>query len=80
MDRYRRLPPTEGYLRDRRGGEAIEEDSVEGHIMGEDIKDLDQDVEGHSARRATDEDDVEGHGLRKATDEDDVEGHTIKKL
>ena len=75
------------------GGEAVDDDVVEGHIMDTDrdrIGDTDyrrrvedEDVEGHglSKRSLTDEDDVEGHGLskRSLTDDDDTEGHATTK-
>ena len=64
------------------GGEAYEDDSVEGHIMSDDRKDqgsdfrLSDDTEGHGWIKATEDEDVTGHGgLRRATDDDDTEGH-----
>ena len=76
MDRFKRPPTGEGFRDIGRGGEATADDSVEGHIMGDEIRDEGQDVEGHTRKRLSD-DDVEGHGggLKRASDEDDVEGH-----
>ena len=75
MDRFKRPPTGEGFRDIGRGGEATSDDSVEGHIMGDEIRDEGQDVEGHARKRLSD-DDVEGHGggMKRAT-EDDVEGH-----
>ena len=82
MDKYRRRPPMEGFAPSRgglgRGGEFADDDSVEGHIMGEDIRRDDQDTEGHQLR-ATKDDDTEGHQLR-ATPDDDTEGHLRSNL
>ena len=78
MDQFRRKPPMEGYSRPGSlGGEAINDDEVEGHIM----TDQDQDTEGHAGRRTlTDDDDTEGHaGRRTLTDDDDTEGHATTK-
>jgi hypothetical protein len=85
MDQYRRRPPLgEGFLRDRHGGELVDDDTVEGHIMSpaKRFDEDEKDVEGHgwSGKKASpDEDDVEGHGgvYRKATpdEDDDTEGH-----
>jgi hypothetical protein len=86
MDQYRRRPPLgEGFLRDKLGGELVDDDTVEGHTMtiGKRFDDEDKDVEGHGfgGKKATpDEDkDVEGHGWggKKATpdEDDDTEGH-----
>ena len=82
MDRFKRPPTGEGFRDIGRGGEITEDDSVEGHIMGDEIKDQGQDVEGHMRKRAMpDDEDVSGHSyLRKASDDDDTEGHAIKKL
>jgi hypothetical protein len=74
MDRFKRPPTGEGFRDIGHGGEANADDSVEGHIMGDEIKD--QDVEGHW--RVADDDDVEGHGggpKKGLTSDDDVEGH-----
>ncbi len=80
MDRFKRPPTGEGFRDIGRGGEITEDDSVEGHIMGDEIKDQGQDVEGHMRKRAMpDDEDVSGHGLRKATDDDDTEGHSRKR-
>ncbi len=77
MDRFKRPPTGEGFRDIGRGGEVIADDSVEGHIMSDEIKD--QDVEGHGGgprKRLTDDQDVEGHGgKKKLTDDEDVEGH-----
>ena len=74
MDRFRQPQPMEGFSRPGSlGGEAHDDDSVEGHMM-----DDDKITEGGpSGFRATDEDDTEGHGgtYKRASDEDDVEGH-----
>jgi hypothetical protein len=89
MDNYRRRPPMEGFSRPGQlGGEAFDNDEVEGHIMderddipGEGItrRGLDEDdTEGHKATtRSVDEDDTEGHRAttRSLTDDDDTEGH-----
>lgn len=90
MDKFRRRPPMEGFSRPGSlGGEAYDDDSVEGHIM-DDERTQDVDTEGHAKwpradeddteghrvlRRAEDDEDTEGHGLRRATDDDDTEGH-----
>ena len=63
MDDYRRRPPMEGFSRPSSlGGEAFNDDEVEGHIM-DDRTDQDLDTEGHGAasRKAIDDDDTEGH-------------------
>jgi hypothetical protein len=88
MDNYRRRPPMEGFSRPGQlGGEAFDDDEVEGHIMSDQpeetqkdaVRRNDDDTEGHGGvfRKATDDDDTEGHGgvFRKATDDDDTEGH-----
>ena len=81
MDNYRRRPPMEGFsLPGQLGGEAFDDDEVEGHTMTISRKYDDDDTEGHGGigRKATDDDDTEGHGGigRKATDDDDdTEGH-----
>jgi len=89
MDRLRRRPPMEGFSPGGlgRGGEFQDDDSVEGHIVNDEIKDQDQDTEGHIAKRmkaTPDDDDTEGHGTRpalKATpDDDDTEGHSFSNL
>jgi hypothetical protein len=76
MDRFRRRPPMEGFSRPGSlGGEAYDEDSVEGHIMDDD-RTQDIDTEGHGFLKASDEDDTEGHGnIARRADEDDTEGH-----
>ncbi len=76
MENYRRRPPMEGFSRPGSlGGEAWDdEDSVEGHIMG-DERTQDQDVEGHSGRWKASDDDTEGHSGRWKATEDDTEGH-----
>ncbi len=88
MDNYRRRPPMEGFSRPGElGGEAFDDDSVEGHIMDErDDKPgdttfrrrIDEDPDT-SFRRRLDEDDTEGHKLtaRGAVDDDDTEGHKL---
>ena len=93
MDNYRRRPPMEGFSRPGElGGEAFDDDSVEGHMMTdrEEIQGDsaarrrldDEDTEGHKlkTKRLTDEDDTEGHKLKTKhlTDEDDTEGHKLK--
>ena len=86
MDNYRRQPPMEGFSRlGSLGGEAFDDDAVEGHIMTDqtnDTRTLDDDTEGHGpfSPKATDDDDTEGHGpfSPKATDDDDTEGHMSK--
>ena len=81
MDNYRRRPPMEGFsLPGQLGGEAFDDDEVEGHTMTISRKFDDDDTEGHGGfgKKATDDDDTEGHGGvgRKATDDDDdTEGH-----
>jgi hypothetical protein len=93
MDDFRRRPPMEGFSRPGGlGGEAVDDDVVEGHIMDDRdrIGDTeyrrrveDEDVEGHglTKRSLTDDEDVEGHGLtkRSLTDDDDTEGHATTK-
>ena len=77
MDDYRRRPPMEGFSNPGSlGGEAFDDDEVEGHIM----TDQTDDTEGHNVLlKATDDDDTEGHNvLPKATDDDDTEGHLSK--
>ena len=77
MDNYRRKPPMEGFSRPGSlGGEAwTDEDSVEGHIMNDEIR-QDEDTEGHAGRLGATDDDTEGHaGRLQATDDDDTEGH-----
>ncbi|MDQ3689418.1 MAG: hypothetical protein M3406_05170 [Chloroflexota bacterium] len=74
MDNYRRRPPMEGFSRPGQlGGEAFDDDAVEGHIMTDQ---RDDDTQRDAVNRKLD-DDTEGHGLtgRKATDDDDTEGH-----
>jgi hypothetical protein len=91
MDNYRRRPPMEGFSRPGQpGGEVIDDDAVEGHMM-DDRDDIqgdtgwrrrnDDDTEGHATRRSvTDDDDTEGHAFRKSlTDDDDTEGHAFRK-
>jgi hypothetical protein len=95
VDNYRRRPPMEGFSRPGSlGGEAWdEEDSVEGHIMGDD-RTQDQDVEGHAVFKSDqgavlreDEDDTEGHAVFKSDqgavlrsdEDDDTEGHAKLK-
>ena len=81
MDDNRRRPPMEGFSPSRgglgRGGEYADDQSVEGHIMGDDIRRDDQDTEGHGSRpQAVPDDDTEGHGSRpQAVPDDDTEGH-----
>ena len=80
MDNFRRRPPMEGFSRPGQlGGEAYDDDEVEGHTMTLRRNDNDDDTEGHglTTPKATDDDDTEGHGLTtpKATDDDDTEGH-----
>jgi hypothetical protein len=74
VDNFRRRPPMEGFSRPGSlGGEATDDDTVEGHIM--DDQRQDQDTEGHAVFKADDDEDTEGHGLLKGTDDDDTEGH-----
>jgi hypothetical protein len=62
------------------GGEAHDDDVVEGHMM-DDQRTQDQDTEGHALWRSATDDDTEGHLGRggaknpRATDDDDTEGH-----
>ncbi len=65
MDRLRRQPPMEGFSRPGSlGGEAYDDDSVEGHIMDDDrTQDLDNKGQGFRFR-ATDDDDTEGHRIK----------------
>ena len=71
MDNYRRQPPREGFSRPGSlGGEAYDDDEVEGHTMTI-----------SRSPRINDDDDTEGHkhgGGPKAPriDDDDTEGHT----
>jgi len=79
MDRFRHRPPMEGFSRPGSlGGEAHDDDSVEGHMM-DDERIQEQDTEGHGfgLNRASDDDDTEGHGFGslRATEDDDTEGH-----
>ena len=91
MDNFRRKPPMEGFSRPGQlGGEAFDNDEVEGHIMDErdeiqgesaTRRRLDDDTEGHklTTRGIADEDDTECHKLttRGFADEDDTEGHKL---
>ena len=91
MDNYRRRPPMEGFSRPGElGGEAFDDDSVEGHMMtdrdepqSESIarRTDEDDTEGHKRfKQLTDEDDTEGHKrFKQLTDEDDTEGHTTNQ-
>ena len=80
MDRFKRPPTGEGFRDIGRGGELVEDDSVEGHIMGDEIMDQEKDAEGHARlRRALPDDDVEGHARSRLTDDDDAEGHMRKR-
>ena len=75
MEQFRRRPPMEGFSQPGSlgGGEAWDDDSVEGHIM-DDLR-QDQDVEGHRFERRAD-DDTEGHvKFPRADGDDDTEGH-----
>ena len=77
MDNYRRRPPMEGFARPGElGGEAIDDDSVEGHIMDE----RDDNPTDSKFRFRVDDDDTEGHRnkTRIAGDDDDTEGHLNK--
>ena len=76
MDDLRRQPPTRGFSRPGSiGGEATDDDYVEGHIM--DDQRQDQDTEGHTVLR---DEDTEGHGMLKADDDkEDTEGHGMLK-
>jgi hypothetical protein len=84
MDDSRRRPPMEGFTPGRgglgRGGEFSNDESVEGHIMGNRLGATsdDDDTEGHGNRLGvtSDDDDTEGHGSRVLNlDDDDTEGH-----
>ena len=79
MDRLRRQPPMEGFSRPGSlGGEAHDDDSVEGHIM-DDERTQDTDTEGHGFGKAPRADeDTEGHAAypRASDDDDDTEGHS----
>ncbi len=89
MDNYRRRPPMEGFSRPGSlGGEAHDDDSVEGHMMDDEriqeggqsgFRATDDDTEGHGVLKRADEDDTEGHGVLKRADEDDTEGHGVLK-
>ena len=90
MDNYRRRPPMEGFSRPGElGGEAFDDDSVEGHIIDERDDNPDSsfrrkvdEIPGDTTwRRRLDEDDTEGHGVtaRKLEDDDDTEGHSLTK-
>jgi len=62
------------------GGEAYDDDSVEGHIMDDD-RTQDIDTEGHARWPKADDDDTEGHGaLRRVTDDEDTEGHVVRRV
>ncbi len=78
MDRFKRPPTGEGFRDIGRGGEITEDDSVEGHIMGDEIKDQGQDTEGHTVRPKLTDDDTEGHTVRPKLTDDDTEGHTVR--
>ncbi len=89
MDNYRRRPPMEGFSRPGQlGGEAHDDDEVEGHIMTDQTDETrreairgrnEDDVEGHGLTgRKIEDDDVEGHGLTgRKIEDDDVEGHGL---
>jgi hypothetical protein len=92
MDDFRRRPPMEGFSRPGGlGGEAVDDDVVEGHIMDERTENPgdtdwasrrridDEDTEGHAGlKRRLDDDDTEGHGVgARKLDDDDTEGHGI---
>jgi len=89
MDNYRRRPPMEGFSRPGElGGEAFDDDSVEGHIMDErdDTPDtsfrrrVDENPGDTTWRKRLDDDDTEGHTTRRGiADEDDTEGHTTRR-
>ena len=91
MDNYRRRPPMEGFSRPGQlGGEAFDDNEVEGHMMTDQPEDtqrdavrrgLDDDTEGHALRKGiADDDDTEGHAFRKGVaDDDDTEGHAFRK-
>ena len=93
MDNYRRRPPMEGFSRPGQlGGEAFDDDVVEGHIMDErndkpgdtaaKRRRLDDDTEGHKlkSKGLVDDDDTEGHKLKsKGIVDDDTEGHQFAK-
>ena len=89
MDNYRRRPPMEGFSRPGElGGEAFDDDSVEGHIMDErdDTPDTsfrrkaDENPGDTTWRKKVDDDDTEGHAVRRGlTDDDDTEGHAVRR-
>jgi hypothetical protein len=76
------FPRDRSFMPGRPGGEAWDDDSVEGHTMSQmrgklPKSDDDRDTEGHAQLRgqlrADDEEDTEGH--RWPRDEEDTEGH-----
>ena len=69
MDHNRRRPPMEGFSRPGSlGGEAYDDDEVEGHTMTLLRNSPDDDTEGHKHPG--------GPKLPRAGDDDDTEGHT----
>jgi hypothetical protein len=77
VDNYRPRPPMEGFSRPGSlGGEASDDDNVEGHIMSDDRN---LDTEGHRLPRADAGDDTEGHRLPRADAGDDTEGHRLPR-
>src|SRR6187402_126086 len=88
MDRFRQPVPMEGFSRPGSlGGEAHDDDSVEGHMMDDEkiqenpgqsgFRATDEDTEGHwTGPRASDDEDAEGHWTGpRASDDEDTEGH-----
>ena len=82
MDDLRRRPPMEGFSRPGSlgGGEAWDDDTVEGHVMNDDLKQDQEDTEGHRLFKQGEdkEEDTEGHRLfKQGEDDDDTEGHKV---
>ena len=79
MDDFRRRPTMEGFSRPGSlGGEAVNDDEVEGHIMSDDFRPEDGDTEGHATRPRISDDDTEGHATRPRLSDDDTEGHATR--
>jgi len=83
MDDLRRRPPMEGFSRPGSlgGGEAWDDDTVEGHVMNDDLKQDQEDTEGHRLfKQGEDQEDTEGHRLfKQGEDQEDTEGHRLFK-
>jgi hypothetical protein len=79
------FPRDRSFMPGRPGGEAWDDDSVEGHTMGQSklpkATEDEQDTEGHAVNpRAAEAADTEGHLRRpRAEEDDDTEGH-VKNL